>query len=272
VVEPLLRWMLVEKGYALVHGACLAVNGRAYLVTARTDTGKTTTLLQILCNRAGNETITFVADDMIVLRRDGRVYNFPKPLTISAHTVRAIHGAPLAWYERVFLPLQSRIHSRRGRVFAHWLARSTLPVATLNAYVQCLIPPPKYTIEQLVPGIETASAAQLARIFVIERGPDLDTHLSPPDALNVLLDNCEDASGFPPYPALEPFLRQSREAGDLGQLEAEIIASASRTVSARLIRQPEGDWWPKLMRDMQAAPADKLPAVSVDVAKLAQLA
>ncbi len=47
-VEPVLRWAFVERGYALVHGACLSANGRAFLITARTDTGKTTTVLKTL--------------------------------------------------------------------------------------------------------------------------------------------------------------------------------------------------------------------------------
>ena len=46
VVEPILRWTFAERGYALVHAACLADRGRAFLLTARTDTGKTTTSLR----------------------------------------------------------------------------------------------------------------------------------------------------------------------------------------------------------------------------------
>ena len=46
VVEPILRWTFAERGYALVHAACLADGEDAFLITARTDTGKTTTSLQ----------------------------------------------------------------------------------------------------------------------------------------------------------------------------------------------------------------------------------
>ena len=52
VVEPPLRWTFAEMGYALVHAACIAHEGRAYLITARTDTGKTTTCLKTLDGRA----------------------------------------------------------------------------------------------------------------------------------------------------------------------------------------------------------------------------
>ena len=39
VVESMIRWQFVTRGYALMHGACVAVDGNAFLITARTDTG-----------------------------------------------------------------------------------------------------------------------------------------------------------------------------------------------------------------------------------------
>ena len=47
-VEPVLRWHFAELGIALVHAACVALDERAFLITARTDTGKTTTILRLL--------------------------------------------------------------------------------------------------------------------------------------------------------------------------------------------------------------------------------
>ena len=38
VIEPLLRWSFVRKGYALMHGACIALDDRALFITAQTDT------------------------------------------------------------------------------------------------------------------------------------------------------------------------------------------------------------------------------------------
>ena len=51
IVEPILRWTFVKKGYALVHGATIAFGEEAFIITARTDTGKTTTLLKILSHQ-----------------------------------------------------------------------------------------------------------------------------------------------------------------------------------------------------------------------------
>ncbi|HLE30536.1 MAG TPA: GtrA family protein [Anaerolineales bacterium] len=250
LVEPILRWTLVEKGYALIHGACLSVDGRAHFITARTDTGKTTTLLQVLSNQIGNPAIAFVADDLTIVNPDGRMWPYPKPLTISAHTVRAINATCLAWHERLFLPLQSRLHSRNGRRFAHWLAHTKLPMATINAYIQCLVPPPKYFVEQLVPGTRVAPEAQLTEMIVIERTDDLDVRVPPDEALEILMRNCADAYGFPPYADIEAFLYQSHTQGDLNAVERAIVAGALRGVPTTLIRRRTGDWWPQVLAHM----------------------
>jgi putative flippase GtrA len=106
VVEPILRWTLVEKGYALVHAACLASDDRALLLTARTDTGKTTTCLKAL----ERNPYSFLSDDLTLITPDGRVLTYPKPLTISRHTLKAVKKAQLSRRERTGLILQSRLH------------------------------------------------------------------------------------------------------------------------------------------------------------------
>lgn len=141
VVEPLVRWALVRKGYALMHGACLEFGGRALFITARTDTGKTTTILQTL--RRDPNACRFLSDDMTIFRRDGTVFSYPKPLTISQHTLHAVGGAPLDIGEKLFLRVQSRLHSRSGRGAGMWLSQHQMPAATLSSLVQWLIPPPK---------------------------------------------------------------------------------------------------------------------------------
>ncbi len=92
VVEPILRWTFVRKGYALVHGATIAFGNDAYMITARTDTGKTTTLLKILAHqRRNHDQAAFLSDDMTIVSPDGTAYTYPKPLTISYHTLRAVN-------------------------------------------------------------------------------------------------------------------------------------------------------------------------------------
>jgi dolichol-phosphate mannosyltransferase len=241
VVEPILRWTFAARGYALVHAACVAAGEHAFLVTARTDTGKTTTSLRML----ESHPYSFLSDDLTLLTPDGRVLTYPKPLTISRHTLRAVRTPLLSRRERIGLIVQSRLHSRSGRRFALILARTHLPAATINAVVQMLVPPPKYHVERLVPDVEVAPEAQLAGMVVIERGGEGTAVLDERTALEMLMRNCEDAYGFPPYAAIEESLRR-RNGTDLKNVERAIVASALSGLPAALMRSETMDWWQRV--------------------------
>ena len=238
VVEPILRWTFVERGYALVHAACLAAGDSAFLVTAKTDTGKTTTSLRLLDSLPWS----FLSDDLSLISPDGRVLTYPKPLTISRHTLAAVKTPLLSRRERMALVLQSRLHSRSGRRLALILARTHLPAATINTIVQLLVPPPKYHVERLVPNVEVVPEARLRGLIVIERGGQGEAALDERVALETLMSNCEDAYGFPPYSAIEGFLR-SPDGCDLKPVEREIVTRALSGIPARVLRSDSLDWW-----------------------------
>ncbi len=254
VVEPIIRWKLVEGGHALVHAACFTTGDSAHLITARTDTGKTTTMLKVLDHSA----CEFVSDDLCLIDASGQVRPYPKPLTISNHTVHAMTGAELGPVERAFLPIQSRLHSKAGRQFAFLIAGKSFPVATLNAVVQRLIPPPKYHVERLVPGVRTHASAQITSLFIIERSDDDSVRvLEADEALTILLENCEDAYGFPPYAELEALLHNISDV-DLRAKEREIIASALSNVPSSLLSSSTMGWAEAILDEV--TPADSHPS------------
>lgn len=259
LVEPILRWNFVEKGYALVHGACIARGDDAYMVTARTDTGKTTTILRILDQqREVKGNASFISDDLTLVSPDGQVLSYPKPLTISYHTVAAVNSPYLSRMERFTLPFQSRIHSRSGRRLALWLTQSKLPMATINTYIQLLVPPPKYHVDQLVPNVMVTKAAKLAGLFVIERGGEGELALHNAEAMEILLSNCDDAYGFPPYNHIEGFLRNVN-GGDLRDIERGIVTKAFTGLPATLLRSNNLDWAQRIPRLMKGFHSSALP-------------
>ncbi len=251
VLEPIVRWMLVQKGYALVHGACVAIDGRAVLVTGPTDTGKTTTILRLLAHHP----FTFLSDDMTILRRDGRGFCYPKPLTISRHTLEAVDGQILSGWQRLALRVQSRVHSKTGRRTALALARMPLPMATINAIIQVLVPPPKYLIQQLIPNTEIGREATVSQVVAIDRGPDAEVCLDGIRARETVFRNCEDAYGFPPYAALERFLAVWN-GQDLRSAEHEIISEALSDCVSTLICRQKRTWWERLPALLNGADAE----------------
>jgi putative flippase GtrA len=237
IVEPTLRWLFVRKGYALAHAACVEVAGKGLLITAQTDTGKTTTCLRSIRAHGAR----FLSDDMTILTPEGGALSYPKPLTISAHTLRAVRGAPLPWWRWPWLLVQGRVHSKGGRRFGMWLARQNLPVGTISALIQMVVPPPKFFVEQLIPGTETKPTLPLTHMISIERGGESVQELSLDEACRVLLANTEDAYGFPPYPLI---------AGGLHNEDAPIEGAIQRSVLVRValsrIRSPDRNWFERI--------------------------
>jgi hypothetical protein len=242
VIEPILRWALVRKGYALVHAACIAMDGRAVLVTARTDTGKTSTILQAV----NNFSCSFLSDDMTIVGRSGAVMSYPKPLTISHHTLSAVNSnATLSLLERFALIFQSRLHSKSGRSVGLRLSKTKLPAATMNTIVQMLIPPPKYMIHRLIPKVIYENRAKLSRAVIIERGPEFEEFLKHDQAVEVFVRNAEDAYGFPPYPILAKSLSLWNNE-DLHSQEQAIVAEALTDIPTIRLSDPKFNWWQKL--------------------------
>ena len=201
VVEALLRFVLVNKGYMLLHSATVRLGEETIMLSAQTDTGKTGTILRLLQEHPDNT--RFLSDDMTIINGQGEAWSFPKPLTISSHTMRAVNKHVLSLPRRLVLGIQSRIHSKDGRQFALLLARLNIPIIAINAITQILVPPPKYMIDQLVPTARYKDTGRVRRIFIIGRGPEDEELLSHEEAMATLLANTEDAYGFPPFSIME---------------------------------------------------------------------
>ncbi|MFC1431436.1 glycosyltransferase [Streptacidiphilus sp. N1-3] len=199
VIEALLRYVLVARGRMLLHSACIELDGTGVMLSALTDTGKTATILRLLREQGGH----FLSDDMTVVDATGNAVCFPKPLTISSHTLRAVHADDLTKREWRRLQFQSRLHSKGGRSIALQLARFNLPIMGINALTQLVVPPPKYTVDRLVP-CRLGSSTQVEELFVIRRGAPGLAEVGHADAVEQMLANTEDAYGFPPYRYLAP--------------------------------------------------------------------
>jgi hypothetical protein len=237
VVEPVVRWVMVRKGYILAHAACLQIDGHGVLITARTDTGKTTTCLMSIKQQGSG----FVSDDMVIIDPEGRALSYPKPMTISSHTLHAVKGAPMSVTARASLQVQGRIHSKFGRSVGMAFGNINLPVATMSALVQMAVPPPKFHVDRLIPEAELVGALDLHRLVVIERGDAVLRELDEETAFEILSANTEDAYGFPPYPRIEAALTN-------GHVEAEraIRRKVVSGLDAVLLRTPDRAWFERL--------------------------
>lgn len=243
IVEALLRFTAVTKGKILLHSACLEIGGTGLMLSAKTDTGKTGTILRLLREQDAR----FLSDDMTILGADGVANTFPKPLTISQHTLRAVQADDLTAQEWRRLKLQSRLHSKEGRGIGLWLAKSNLPIMAMNALTQRIVPPPKYTAGRLVPCL-TTSSVKVRDLFIIQRSEPLVEDIELDDAVAELLVNTDDAYGFPPFAAFAPtIVMDGMGWEELRMREAAILREAlSSGVRVRRLGSDSFDWADRL--------------------------
>jgi dolichol-phosphate mannosyltransferase len=246
VIEPLLRFLLVLRGKMLLHAACVSLGGVTVMLSAKTDTGKTSTILDLLRQDHG----LFLSDDMTIVGKDGVASRFPKPLTISSHTLHAVTQNRLRLGQRAALAIQSRLHSRAGRSAGKRLGASNLPIMSMNAMVQAAIPPPKYMVTDLVTcSIGKHVAMQL--LYVIERGAAFEETISADGLLAELLENTDDAYGFPPYASMAPHLVLGGESHqELRRREHEILGQALEKVTATRLRIANYGWAERIRADV----------------------
>jgi putative flippase GtrA len=258
ILEALLRFVAVSRGVMLLHSACLELNGVGVLISAETDTGKTGTVLRMVRELGAQ----FLSDDMTVLHPDGHVRCFPKPLTISAHTLRAIESSELSRGEWRKLQLQSRLHSKEGRQFAMRLSRLNVPIMGVNALTQRVVPPPKYTIDRLLP-CAIAQETTASQLFVIARGAFDAGELSRAEAMRTLMANTEDAYQFPPFKQLAPsIVIGGADHAELRRREQAILASALGKIRTRYITTPDFSWADRIAASLGVDPALQLDRLS----------
>ncbi|HEV2887476.1 MAG TPA: glycosyltransferase [Jatrophihabitans sp.] len=256
VIEALLRFIAVSRGVILLHSACLELDGRGLLLSARTDTGKTGSVLKLLREHGAR----FLSDDMTILHPDGRATCFPKPLTISHHTLRAVQAGDLTAAEWRRLKLQSRLHSKEGRNFGLVLAGLNIPIMGINSLTQRIVPPPKYNVDRLV-DCNIVRHTQIENLFVIERGEPVLEDIPFEEAIETLVENTDDAYGFPPFRQMAPSIVIGDD--DYAQLrskEREILVRAMSNIRVRRLGSNTFSWAEDIAHLLRAPASDNAPA------------
>jgi hypothetical protein len=186
-------------------------------------------------------------------------------LTISSHTLRAVQANDLTPKEWRRLQFQSRLHSKGGRSLALTLSRFNLPIMGINAITQMLVPPPKYTVDRLVP-CRMGSSTRVEELFIIERGAPMISDLDRVTTLERMIENTDDAYGFPPFRYLAPAITiNGLGYQQLRQREREILAGFLSHVRTRVVASDTFGWAdeiPLLINRPGPALTDELPSAA----------
>ena len=146
------------------------------------------------------------------------------------------------------LSFQSRLHSKGGRSLALMLSRFNLPIMGINAITQILVPPPKYTVDRLVP-CRLGSSTRVEELFIIERGTPGIHDLDHADTLDRMIANTDDAYGFPPFRYLAPAVTIAGKGYlELRAMERDILDSFLANVRTRVVASDNFGWADEIPR------------------------
>lgn len=239
LVEPLLRFLFISRGYILLHSACLDKNGSGLLMSAPPDTGKTTTVLK--CVKNG---FSFLSDDMTIIRLPNEALCFPKPMTISSHTfktaVSVSNSRDTDWNMRI----RSLVHSKTGRTFMHKLAKLNVPIFTINTVGQSIVRPPKYGIHSILKDANIKNNTTVDNLFFLKREGNEFTELDTDVALDLAIENSDDAFIFPPYAELLKYIAiNGKTAFELLGVEKKLLHSFLSGISCHMVKSETRGWF-----------------------------
>jgi dolichol-phosphate mannosyltransferase len=261
IVEALLRFLFVSKGYVLLHSAALADARGATLMSAQTDTGKTSTVITLVRRRG----YRFLSDDMTIIdAARGEAISYPKPMTLSFHTMGVAKDGRLTYGDRAALSIQSRLHSKSGRQVGRALGERNIPIMTMNSAVQAVVPPPKHRIDALF-DCEVGGRAPIRNIVLMERGEDQLRQVPLDEAVRRLIENTDDAYGFPPFATFAPRIRIGDDDYEaLRRKEVELLTQAITGAKRWHLQVPGHEWadiLPSLIDGPSLAPVGPGPTL-----------
>ncbi|MFN2254128.1 MAG: glycosyltransferase [Candidatus Promineifilaceae bacterium] len=248
IIEPVLRWRLLQEGYAMVKAACIAQGEQALLINAQLDLGA---VVSDLCE---SYNFAYLADDLVILDAHGGVYAYPKPLTVE-RTMLQGEGSAQYSSSPLLLAGQRVLYSRFVRQIGLWMSRQDLPAATFNTYLQRFIPQPKEHMQVLYPDVALQKSANLTGVILVMDGAAND----PAGAAVELLQQSELVAAFQPHPLLAEKLRSWGHI-DLVFKERDIIAQAVAGVPVKVLNTADAAWWRQIAATHQNG-SDSVPAV-----------
>jgi len=97
LLENIIRDILTEEGFHMVHCSCLEKDGKIFFFPAFYNTGKTTMILHMLDNG-----YNFLADDRVLVHESGVVHHYAIPINLLSYNLKKYPGVVKEkWYKRI---------------------------------------------------------------------------------------------------------------------------------------------------------------------------
>ena len=253
LIEPILRFLFLAKGFILLHSACMSTpNNNGFFLSAPPDTGKTTTVIK--CVKKG---YSFLSDDMTIIRLPNEAICFPKSMTISSHTYKTAVDAQSSsengeTSNKFGMRIRSIVHSKGGRSFMHKLADHNVPIFTINTIGQSKVKPPKYHIKDIIKDTKIKDKTIANFLFFLEKGDEEKIErISTDMALKRAIENSDDAFLFPPYSDLIKYvIINGQSAKELLSKEENALKIILEKIECYVLKSGSRNWANMLMQKL----------------------
>lgn len=84
IIEPFFMLHALPRGYTFLHASAVEKDGKSFIFTALPGTGKTNFLIGLL-----GDGYSFLADELVILSKDGTAYPYPRPLSVYPYNIQA---------------------------------------------------------------------------------------------------------------------------------------------------------------------------------------
>src|SRR5690606_26871727 len=130
------------------------------------------------------------------------------------------------------------IYSNWSRKRSLAMSRHRWPVASLNLYLQQLLPPPKMAVYQLFPQAKIVAQAPLTAVVAVDESGQNRRPLAAAEAIALIQQHQQASQGFPPYALLDQQLQQW-QGQDGRAIEQALLQQAFAHLGQTAVAHPE---------------------------------
>ena len=106
IIDPLIHYILIKKGAALLHASCISKNGKGILFIARGGAGKTTISTNLI-----QHGFTFISDNYTIITASNGLLGFVEPLNLFSYNLNKFIKKGLTYKQKAELFFKKVIYS-----------------------------------------------------------------------------------------------------------------------------------------------------------------
>jgi hypothetical protein len=187
---------------------------------------------------------SFLSDDMTIIKLPNQALCFPKPMTISSHTFKTAISVSNTHDNDRSMRVRSLVHSKTGRAFMHKLAKLNVPIFTINTIGQSIVKPPKYSINSILQEAKIKNDTKVDNLYFLTREGNDIIPLDTPTAIDLAVENSDDAFIFPPYAELLKYITvNGKTAIELLEEEKKLLHTFLSVISCFVIKSEARAWF-----------------------------